>query len=72
MNQDKPPIFILVGRGEPEDYAPSSDVEAETALKIVGRRVSEGPTIYTDCFNAYADLSGQDTGISPWKPSKKP
>jgi len=45
MNQDKPSIFILVGRGEPEDYAPSSDVEAETALKIVGRRVSEGPTI---------------------------
>ena len=41
-----------------EDYVPSNGVEAETALKIIGRRVSEGSTVYTDCFKAYASLSG--------------
>ena len=35
---------------------PSSGVEAETALKIIGRRVSEGSTIYTDSFKAYLSL----------------
>jgi len=55
-NQDKPPIFILVRRGGLEDYVPSSDVEAETALKIIGRRVSEGSTVYTDSFKAYLGL----------------
>lgn len=54
--EDKPPIFILVERGGPEDYVPSRDVEAETALKIIGRRVSRGSTIYTDCFKAYLSL----------------
>ena len=34
-SQDKPPIFILVGRGGPEDYVPSSGVEAETVLKVI-------------------------------------
>jgi len=37
MEGDKPPIFILVERGGREDYVPSSDVEAETALKVIGR-----------------------------------
>jgi len=37
---------------------PSSDVEAETALKMIGRRVSKGLTIYTDRFKAYVGLSG--------------
>ena len=35
---------------------PSSDVEAETFLKIIRRRVSEGSTIYTGCFKAYLGL----------------
>lgn len=56
-SQDKPPIFILVERGGLEDYVPSSDVEAETALKVIGRRVSEGSTVYTDSFKAYLSLS---------------
>ena len=56
-NQDKPPIFVLVERGGLEDYVPSSDVEAEIALKIIGRRVSEGSAIYTDCFKVYLSLS---------------
>ncbi|MGC8947937.1 MAG: transposase [Thermoprotei archaeon] len=55
-NQDKPVIFILVERGGQEDYIPSSDVEAETALKIIGSRVSKGSTIYTDYFRAYLGL----------------
>jgi len=37
---------------------PSGDVEAETALKIIGRHVSEGSTIYTDSFKAYVGLRG--------------
>jgi len=37
---------------------PSSDVEAETALKIIGRRVSEGSTIYTDSSKAYLGETG--------------
>lgn len=57
-NQDKPPVFILVERSGPDDYVPSSDVEAETALKVIGRRVSEGSSVYTDCFKAYLGLSG--------------
>ena len=56
-SQDKPPIFVLVERGGCEDYVPSSDVEAETALKVIGRRVSEGSSVYTDCFRAYQGLS---------------
>ena len=55
-DQDKPAVFVLVERGGPEDYVPSKDVEAETALKIIGRRVSGGSTIYTDCFRAYLGL----------------
>jgi len=55
-DQDKPAVFVLVERGGLEDYVPSKDVEAETALKIIGRRVSGGSTIYTDCFRAYLGL----------------
>ncbi len=54
--RDKPAVFILVERGGGEDYVPSSDVEAETALKVIGRRVSEGSTVYTDFFKAYLGL----------------
>jgi len=43
---DKPAVFILVGG----DYAPSSSVEAEAAIKIVGIR--RGSTIYTDNFKS--------------------
>lgn len=57
MGARKPPIFILVERGRREDHVPSSDVEAETALKVIGRRVSEGSSVYTDCFKAYLSLS---------------
>ena len=39
-----------------EDYVPSGDVKAETVLKIIRRCVSEGSTIYTDCFKAYLGL----------------
>jgi len=39
-----------------EDYIPSSDVEAGTILRIIRRSVSEGSTIYTDCFKAYLGL----------------
>jgi transposase-like protein len=56
MEGDKPPVFILVERGGREDYVPSSDVEAETALKVIGRRISEDSTIYTDWFRAYLGL----------------
>jgi transposase len=56
-SEDKPAVFVLVERGGPEDYVPSSDVEAETALKVIGRRVSEGSSVYTDCFRAYLGLS---------------
>jgi len=55
MEPGQPPIFILV---RPEDYVPSSNVEAETALKIIGRRVSEGSTVYTDSFKAYLGEAG--------------
>ncbi|MGC9164471.1 MAG: transposase [Thermoprotei archaeon] len=55
-NQDKPVIFILVERGGQEDYIPSSDVEAEIALKIIERRVSKGSTIL------YRLLQGIDLG----------
>ena len=46
-----------VERGGREDYVPSSDVEAKTALKVIGRRVSKGSSVYTDCFKAYRGLS---------------
>jgi len=36
---DKPAVFILVGRAGGEDYVPSSNIESETAIKIIGRRV---------------------------------
>jgi transposase-like protein len=54
--EDKPAVFILVGRGGGEDYIPSGDVESETVLKIVGRHVLEGSTIYTDFFKSYLGL----------------
>jgi len=54
---DKPAVFILVGRGGGEDYVPSRNVESETAIKIVGRRVQKGSTIYTDSFKSYLGLS---------------
>jgi len=41
---DKPAVFILVGRGGGEDYAPLSNVEAEAATKIIDRRINS--TIY--------------------------
>ena len=55
---DKPAVFILVGRGEGEDYAPSSSVEAEEAIKIVCRRILKDSIIYTDSFKSYLGLSG--------------
>jgi len=55
-SEDKPAIFILVERGGGEDYIPSGDVEAETALRIIRRRVLEGSTIYTNSFKAYLGL----------------
>jgi len=54
---DKPAVFILVGRGGGEDYAPSSSVEAEAAIKIVGRRIRKDSIIYTDSFKSYLGLS---------------
>jgi transposase-like protein len=54
--EDKPAVFILVGRGGVEDYIPSGDVESETVLKIIGRHVLEGSTIYTDFFKSYLGL----------------
>jgi len=54
---DKPAVFILVGRGGGGDYAPSSNVEAEAAIKIVGRRTLKNSTIYTDSFKSYLGLS---------------
>ena len=56
-SQDKPAVFILVERGGGENLVPSSDVEAETALKVIGRRVSKGSIVYTDCFKSYLGLS---------------
>jgi len=50
---DKPQIFILVERDGCEDYLTSTDVEEETAQKVVGRRVSEGSKVYTDNFKSY-------------------
>ncbi|RLI13131.1 MAG: hypothetical protein DRO43_06340 [Candidatus Hecatellales archaeon] len=32
--------------------------KGETALKIIGKRVSEGSTAYTDYFKAYVGLRG--------------
>jgi transposase-like protein len=55
-SEDKPAVFILVERGGGEDYIPSGDVEAETALRIIRRRVLEGSTVYTDSFKAYLGL----------------
>jgi len=55
-DQNKPAMFILLERGGGEDYAPSGDLEAETAKKVIGRRVSEGSTVYTDFFKAYLGL----------------
>jgi len=54
---DKPAIFILVGRGGGEDYVSSSKVESEATLKIIGRRIQKGSTIYTDSFKSYMGLS---------------
>lgn len=62
-SSDKPPIFILVDRGGLEDHMPSSDVEAETALKLVERRVSKGSTVYTDGFKAYSNLGEAGYGM---------
>jgi len=56
--EDKPAVFILVGRCGMEDYIPSGDVESETVLKIIGRHVLEGSTIYTDFFKSYLSLGG--------------
>ena len=53
---DKPAIFIMVERGGGEDYVPSSDVKADTAIRVVCGRVCQGSTIYTDCFDAYLSL----------------
>jgi transposase len=61
-SEDKPAVFILVERGGGEDYIPSGDVEAETALRIIRRRVLEGSTIYTDSFKAYLGLCGVGYG----------
>jgi len=54
---DKPAVFILDGRGGGEDYIPSINVEAEAAIKIVGRRILKNSTIYTDSFKSYSGLS---------------
>ena len=54
---DKPAVFILVGRGGGEDYIPSSNVEAEATIKIIGRRILKNSTIYTDNFKSYLGLS---------------
>jgi len=54
---DKPAVFILVGRGGGGDYVLSSNVEAEAAIKIVGRRILKDSTIYTDSFKSYLGLS---------------
>jgi len=53
---DEPAVFILFGRGG--DYVLSSNVEAEAAIKIVGRRIWKDSTIYTDSFKSYLGLSG--------------
>jgi transposase-like protein len=55
-DQDKPAIFTLVERGGSEEYVPSSNVEGETARKVVGRRVSKGSRLYTDSFHIYLGL----------------
>jgi len=54
---DEPAVFILDGRRGGEDYAPSINVEAEAAIKIVGRRILKNSTIYTDNFKSYLGLS---------------
>jgi len=48
--------FSLVEEGG-EDYVPSSNVEAEAAIKIIDRRIQEDSTIYTDNFKSYLGLS---------------
>jgi transposase-like protein len=55
-SQDKPAIFTLVERGGLEEYVPSSNVEAETARKVVGRRVSKASRLYTNGFDIYLGL----------------
>jgi len=57
------PVFTLVGRGRSEDDVPSGGVEAETALKIMGRSVSKGSTIHTDRFKACLSLSWARYGM---------
>jgi len=36
----------------------SRNVESETIIKIIGRRVQKGSTIYTDSFKSYIGLGG--------------
>ena len=38
------------------DRSPSRDIETETALKIIGRRILKGSTVYTGFFKAYLSL----------------
>jgi transposase-like protein len=54
---DKPAIFILVSREGSEDYVPSSNVEAEKAIKIIDRRIPKNSIIYTDNFKSYLILN---------------
>jgi len=54
---DKPAIFILVSREGGEDYVPSSNVEAETAIKIIDRHILKNSIIYTDNFKSYLGLN---------------
>jgi transposase-like protein len=54
---DKPAIFILVSREGSEDYVPSSNVEAETAIKIINRRILKNSIIYMDDFKSYLVLN---------------
>jgi transposase-like protein len=56
-HKDIPAIFILAERKGLEDYTPSSNVEAKTALRLIERRIAKGSIIYTDCFKAYSSLS---------------
>jgi len=53
LNNDKPPMFILVERDGCQDYFSSTDVEGEAVQKAVGRRVFEGSKVYTDSFKFY-------------------
>ncbi len=61
INGDKPPVFIIAGRGTGQRYViPAKAADESTIRLLLADRQQESLTVYTDGFRAYEPLKDDD------------